>query len=52
MSYARPPFPRDLFGKFCRLARTLGYTVRGQRWTMLELLLDHAAAHPDLFRKR
>lgn len=52
MKYARPPFPIPLFGRFCRLARKLGYSVRGQRWKLLEFLLDYADAHPDLFRKR
>lgn len=52
MIYARPPFPIALFKKFCDVARLLGYVVRGQRWTLLDLLLDYAKAHPDLFRKR
>jgi hypothetical protein len=52
MKYARPPFPFPLFGKFCRLARTLGYTVRGQRWKLLDMLLDYAGEHPNSFRKR
>lgn len=52
MIYARPPFPVALFQKFCRVARLLGYVVRGHRWQLLDLMLDHAEAHPDLFRKR
>ena len=52
MKYARPPFPIWLFQKFCALAKKLGWLIRGERWKFLDLMLDHAAAHPDLFRKR
>lgn len=52
MNYARPPFPIPLFRKFCDLARKLGYTVRGQRWKLLDMLLDYASEHPSTFKKR
>ncbi len=52
MIYARPPFPHSLFAKFKALAAKLGWGKRGDRWKFLDLLFDHAEAHPDLFRKR
>jgi hypothetical protein len=52
MKYARPPFPVSLFSRFCKTAIKLGYTVRGHRWKLLDLLLDYAELHPDFFRKR
>lgn len=52
MKYARPPFPHSLFAKFTALATALGWGKRGDRWKMLELLLDYADLHPSLFRKR
>src|SRR4051812_43775691 len=50
VKYARPPFPIPLFRKFCVLALKLGYSVRGQRWKLLDALLDYAEDNPDLFR--
>jgi hypothetical protein len=52
MKYARPPFPPALFARFNQVARQLGYTVRGERWKLLDLLLEYAAEHPALFKKR
>lgn len=52
VKYTRPPFPIPLFKKFCDTARKLGYLVRGQRWQLLDFLLDYAAEYPTLFRKR
>ena len=52
MKYARPPFPIQLFARFCKLAIQLGYTVRGQKWKLLDLLLAYAEEHSDIFRKR
>jgi len=52
MKYARPPFPVTLFARFCKLAFALGYTVRGHRWKLIDLLLDYAETHPKLFRRR
>lgn len=52
MKYARPPFPVLLWQKFCRIAPLLGYSVRGQKWQLLDFLLDYAETHPNLFRKR
>lgn len=52
MIYARPPFPPDLYKRFSAVAHRLGYTVRGQKWAMLDLLLAYAEAHPDIFRCR
>ncbi len=52
MSYARPPFPRQLFKRFNRVAKLLGYLKIGTRWKLFDLLLAYAEAHPDLFRSR
>ena len=52
MKYARPPFPRPLFARFCALALKLGYTVRGHRWRLLEIVFDYVELHPELFRNR
>lgn len=52
MKYAKPPFPVPLFKRFMKLAKKLGYTARGERWTLLGLLFDHAEREPDSFRKR
>ncbi len=52
MSYSRPPFPRQLFARFCKLALALGYSKRGQKWKLLDLLLAYAERHDELFRKR
>lgn len=52
MNYARPPFPPQLYAKFNRVAQALGYTVRGQKWALLDMLMDYAELHPSLFTKR
>jgi len=52
MNYSRPPFPRSLFARFCKLALDFGFTKRGQRWVFLAKLFDYAEAHPLTFRKR
>lgn len=52
MKYARPPFPQALYSRFRKLAATLGWAVRGQCWKFLEMLLDYAELHPNLFRMR
>ncbi len=52
MNYSRPPFPRPLFARFNKTAKSLGYTIRGHRWKLIDLMLDYAEMHPDFFRKR
>lgn len=52
MTYSRPPFPRDLYAKFRALAEKLKWPKRGGCWKLLDVLLDYAALHPDLFRRR
>lgn len=53
MKYARPPFPIALWRKFCRIAALLGWSMyKGEKWQLLDMLLDYAELHPNLFRKR
>jgi len=52
MIYSRPPFPVALYKKFRETAAALGYAKRGTCWKLLDMLLDYAILHPDLFRNR
>jgi len=52
MTYNRPPWPKDIYAKFSRVAKLLGYQVRGRRWQLLDLLLDYAEEHPSIFKSR
>lgn len=52
MNYSRPPFPRSLYRKFCDAATSLGYEKRGEKWKLLDLILEYAKEHSAIFRKR
>ncbi len=52
MNPVKVSVPAHIYRKIEELRKQFGYTKRGHRWTFLDLMLDHAAAHPDLFRKR
>jgi hypothetical protein len=52
MKYARPPFPPALYARFTALASKLGYSTRGHKWKLLDMLLSYAETHSDLFRRR
>lgn len=53
MKYARPPFPPAVWKKLCRVASALNYSMfKGEKWRLLDMLLDYADMHPNLFRKR
>jgi hypothetical protein len=51
-TYNRPPWPRAIYEKFSRIAGMLGYSKRGSRWQLLDMLLSYAETHPELFRRR
>lgn len=49
--YARPPFPRELFKKFNKVAKKLGYKLPGDRWKLFGYLLDDALKFPQGYEK-
>jgi hypothetical protein len=52
MSPRRPSIEGKLFDRWTKLAVDLGYSRRGGRSKLLDLLLAYAAEHPDLFMRR
>lgn len=52
MDYRKVSFPHSLFAKFAALSAKLGWGKRGDRWKMLDILLDYASEHESIFRKR
>lgn len=52
MTYSRPPFPRALYRKFCDVASSLGYGKRGDKWKLLDVILEYTREHAAIFRKR
>jgi len=52
MKYARPPFPIPLYERFKAVSNKLRWDGIGQKWELLERLLDYAEENPSLFAKR
>jgi hypothetical protein len=44
--------PGNIYTRLMGVCRDLGYSKRGERWKMLDLMLAYAEAHSDIFRKR
>jgi hypothetical protein len=52
VEYFKISFPAQIFRRFMSVCRALGYSKRGERWTLLAFLLDYAEKNEYLFRKR
>jgi hypothetical protein len=45
-------FPSPLYARFRKLAKKLGYPVRGHLWFLFSKMLDFVEDNPDSFKQR